>query len=80
MIIEEYKELSKVAVLEERERAHQELGVALKEEAEKCGKLLIEQKDRLSDMLRAEQEESKEKIQSAVESLREETKAIGLAD
>eukprot|EP00118_Oscarella_pearsei_P000493 m.5084 g.5084 ORF g.5084 m.5084 type:complete len:1029 (+) comp12059_c0_seq1:220-3306(+) len=76
VIVEEYKELSKTAVLEQQERSQQQLQAALKEEAEKCEKLLLEQKDRLSETLNLEQEANKQKMGEAIEALREETKVL----
>jgi hypothetical protein len=74
MIVEEYKELCRTAVLEEHEKAELKLQDALKQEALKCETLLQQQQQRLSDILKQEQEENEQKMKETIDSLTEESK------
>ncbi|XP_019631578.1 PREDICTED: coiled-coil domain-containing protein 91-like [Branchiostoma belcheri] len=66
VIVEEYKELCKTAVLQQQELCEKQLQTSLAKETERCEELLQKQHDRLVQQLEEERAQTEEKVQAAI--------------
>lgn len=74
LIVEEYKELSRLVVQQEREKGEKLLQEAIAKETEKCKQLLQQQHDRLLAATEEEHVKNEQKMNAAVEKTTEEHK------
>ncbi|XP_035673690.1 coiled-coil domain-containing protein 91-like isoform X1 [Branchiostoma floridae] len=66
VIVEEYKELCKTAVLQQQELCEKQLQAALTKETERCEELLQKQHDRLLQQLEEDRGQTEERVQVAI--------------
>ncbi|XP_038052718.1 coiled-coil domain-containing protein 91-like [Patiria miniata] len=67
VIVEEYKELCKCAVLQQQEASEKQLQVAITTETENCKEILQNQHDRLANVLEEERKQNEERIKTALQ-------------
>ncbi|XP_071809437.1 uncharacterized protein [Asterias amurensis] len=76
VIVEEYKELCKCAVLQQQEASEKQLQVAITQETERCQEILKSQHDRLANVLDEERQKNEDRLKEALQEQLETQKTM----
>ncbi|XP_033646126.1 coiled-coil domain-containing protein 91-like [Asterias rubens] len=76
IIVEEYKELCKCAVLQQQEASEKQLQVAITKETERCQEILKSQHDRLANVLDEERQKNEDRLKEALQEQLETQKTM----